>query len=95
MKRVRVILSPEAEEVYKYLVKEASTSKNERAILNGIKKKIQLIKWDFDFIDVQQDTAHMKSLGAKNIDRRKFIHLLNTSLTKKSIVGNWNEAVNT
>jgi len=55
----------------------------------------QLTKWDFDFIDVQQDTAHMKSLGAKNIDRRKFIHLLNTSLTKKSIVGNWNEVVNT
>jgi len=36
MKTVRIILSPEAEEVYKYLNEKASTSKNERAILKAV-----------------------------------------------------------
>ncbi len=41
MKKVRVILSAEAKEVYTYLVKEAPKSKREKAILNGIAKKIE------------------------------------------------------
>ncbi len=44
MKTVRVIFSPEAEEVYKYLNKQAPTSKTERSILNAINKKVELIK---------------------------------------------------
>ena len=44
MKKVRVILSPEAEEVYKHLNKEAPTSKTDRMILNAINKKVELIK---------------------------------------------------
>lgn len=44
MKPVRVILSPEAEEVYNYLNKEAVTSKSEKSILNAIEKKKELIK---------------------------------------------------
>lgn len=32
-KAVRVILSPDAEEVYKYLNEQAASSKNERTIL--------------------------------------------------------------
>ncbi len=44
MKTVRVILSPEAEEAYKQLNKEAAESKTEKAILNGIDSKIELIK---------------------------------------------------
>lgn len=44
MKKVRVILSPEAEEVYKHLNEEAPTSKTERMILNAINKKVELIK---------------------------------------------------
>ena len=44
MKAVRVILSPEAEEVYKYLNEQSSTSKNERVILNSLNKKVELIK---------------------------------------------------
>ena len=35
MKKVRVILSAEAKEVYTYLVKESPKSKREKAILNG------------------------------------------------------------
>ena len=44
MKTVKVILSPEAEEVYKYLNAEAINSKIERTILNALNHKIELIK---------------------------------------------------
>ncbi|MFQ5406372.1 MAG: hypothetical protein ACE5DI_04410 [Candidatus Micrarchaeia archaeon] len=44
MKTVRVVLSPEAEEVYAYLNKEASVSKTERTILNALNKKVELVK---------------------------------------------------
>ena len=44
MKKVIIILSPEAEEVYKYLNENASESKNERMILNAINQKIDFIK---------------------------------------------------
>ena len=44
MKNVRVILSPEAGEVYNYLNEQASTSKTEKTILNAINKKVELIK---------------------------------------------------
>ena len=49
----------------------------------------KLKKWNFNFIDVQQETDHLKSMGAKIIDRKKFLTLLknsNQSLTRK---GNW------
>ena len=44
MKIIRVILSPEAEEVYKYLNEQAPTSKTELMILNSVNKKVELIK---------------------------------------------------
>ena len=44
MKTVHVKLSPEAEEVYNYLNKQAPTSKTERTIFNAIEKKKELIK---------------------------------------------------
>lgn len=44
MKQVKVILSPDAEEVYAYLNKEAPNSKTERTILNAVNKKSELIK---------------------------------------------------
>ena len=44
MKKVRVILSPEAEEVYKHLNEEASKSKTDQTILKAINKKVELIK---------------------------------------------------
>ncbi len=43
MKIVRVIFSPESEEVYKYLNANLS-SKTERTIFNAINKKVELIK---------------------------------------------------
>ncbi len=44
MKEVRVVLSPEAEEVYKQLNLEAENSKQSRMILKAINNKIELIK---------------------------------------------------
>lgn len=44
MKIVRVILSPEAEEVYKKLNQEADSIKQSRMILNAINNKINFIK---------------------------------------------------
>lgn len=44
MKTVRVIFSPEAEEVYKYLNGESASSKIEATILRALHKKIEFIK---------------------------------------------------
>jgi len=51
----------------------------------------RLVEWDFDMIDVQQDTAHLKRMGAVNIDRRKFLNLLAISVKRKSRIGNWGD----
>ena len=44
MKTVRVILSPEAAEVYRYINEHAAHSKREQTFLNAVNKKIGLIK---------------------------------------------------
>jgi len=44
MKEVRVILSKEAGEVYRYLNAESTKSKIERSILKAVNQKVQLIK---------------------------------------------------
>ena len=49
MKTVRVILSPEAEEVYNYLNRQAPISKKERMILNSVNKKVELIKANYHY----------------------------------------------
>ncbi len=49
------------------------------------------LEWNFDFIDVQQDTEHLRSLGAVTIDRKKFLLLLNESLKKETRKGNWEQ----
>ncbi|MBU0758550.1 MAG: hypothetical protein KKF44_10870 [Nanoarchaeota archaeon] len=50
-KIVRLILSPEAEEVYEYIVKTAPNSKIERSILNAFNKKKELIKANIHYGD--------------------------------------------
>lgn len=50
----------------------------------------QAILWDFDMIDAQQDTAHLRSLGAETIDREFFLHLLHKSMEKPTKQGSWN-----
>lgn len=49
MKTIRVIFSPEAEEVYRYLNEQAPTSKTEQMILNAVNKKVGLIKSNHHF----------------------------------------------
>lgn len=44
MKSVKIILSPEAEEVYNFLIAESPNSKTESSILNAFHKKKDLIK---------------------------------------------------
>ncbi len=48
-KRVRVILSPDAEEVYRFLNEKAPSAKLERSILNAVNKKVELIKANFQY----------------------------------------------
>jgi len=50
----------------------------------------RMIMWNFDMIDVQQETDHLKSLGAISVDRKEFLLLLSDSVSKESKPGNWN-----
>ena len=36
----------------------------------------RLLDWEFDFIDVQQETKHLQSLGARPVKRKIFLNLL-------------------
>ena len=49
MKKVKVKLSPEAEQVYEYLNEQAKFSKIEKSILNAVNKKKELIKANFHY----------------------------------------------
>jgi leucyl/phenylalanyl-tRNA--protein transferase len=49
----------------------------------------RLREWQFDFIDVQQETNHLRSLGAQPVDRRKFLLLLSKSLKRDTRKGSW------
>jgi leucyl/phenylalanyl-tRNA--protein transferase len=52
-----------------------------------------LVEWvkrnDFQFIDAQQSTAHMKSMGAEEISRNRFLKLLAAVLKYPTIKGKW------
>ena len=67
-----------------YLIKDASKV----ALYNLVRK---LISWDFDLIDAQQSTMHLKSLGGEEISRKEFLRLLKESLKKETIRGNWGD----
>jgi len=51
MKDVKIILSPEAEEVYKKLNAEAEANKQSRMILKAVNNKIELIKSNIHYGD--------------------------------------------
>jgi len=53
---------------------------------------VQLLKeWQFDLIDVQQSTAHMRRLGAEELPRSTFLDLLHESLRKPTRRGKWKD----
>ena len=53
----------------------------------------QLEKWDFEMIDCQIPTDHLKRMGAFEIDRPSFLKKLNTLITEPSQIGNWGNMV--
>lgn len=52
-----------------------------------------LVEWckihGFHFIDAQQSTRHLKSLGAEDLNRKKFIDLLNVALENPTLQRKW------
>lgn len=52
-----------------------------------------LVEWakhnDFHFIDAQQSTPHLKSLGAEEVPRIRFLEMLAKSLDYPTIKGTW------
>jgi leucyl/phenylalanyl-tRNA---protein transferase len=52
-----------------------------------------LVNWslknNFLFIDAQQSTRHLKSMGAEEISRNKFLNLLKSALKYDTLKGNW------
>ncbi len=56
-----------------------------------------LVNWckthDFQFIDAQQPTEHLKSLGAKEIERKFFLKELNRALNFEAIMGKWGQGI--
>ncbi|MBN2485195.1 MAG: leucyl/phenylalanyl-tRNA--protein transferase [Bacteroidales bacterium] len=46
-------------------------------------------KNNFEFIDAQQPTKHLKSLGAIEMERPEFLKMLKNSLKHKSQTGKW------
>jgi len=51
VKRIRIKLSPDAEEVYRYLNRQAPNSRLERMILKAVNQKTELIKANPHFGD--------------------------------------------
>jgi leucyl/phenylalanyl-tRNA---protein transferase len=47
------------------------------------------VRHDFLFIDAQQSTSHLKSLGAEEIEREEFLKLLQEALKYPTIKGKW------
>ncbi|MCC7570859.1 hypothetical protein KO465_05960 [Candidatus Micrarchaeota archaeon] len=73
MKQIKVILSPEAEEVYKYLNKQSKKSKIERSIINSLSKKVDLIKVNCHYGDPVPKKLipkeYIEKYGIKNLFR--------------------------
>jgi leucyl/phenylalanyl-tRNA---protein transferase len=54
----------------------------------------QLMEWEFDLIDVQQETEHLKSLGARTISRKSFLTLLEKNKDYETRKGMWTKDEN-
>ncbi len=50
----------------------------------------RLLEWNFDLIDVQQSTGHMRRMGAVEIPRDEFLDILEKSMERKTVKGPWN-----
>jgi leucyl/phenylalanyl-tRNA--protein transferase len=46
-------------------------------------------EWNFQFIDAQVETDHMKTMGAENIARSEFLELLKIAIKAPTVKGKW------
>ena len=49
----------------------------------------KLKSWDFDLIDAQQETPHMRRMGAELMPLEKYLGILKNSLKQPTIRGRW------
>lgn len=49
----------------------------------------QMIAWDFGLIDCQVGSAHLKSLGAADLSRERFLNVLRTAVSQPPRTGQW------
>ena len=77
MKMVRVILSDEAEETYRYLNEHAEESKIERSILNSVNRNVELIKANPHY----GDPISKKMIPAEYIDKYGITNLFRVELS--------------
>ena len=52
----------------------------------------QLIEWNYLMIDVQQETEHLKSLGARTISRKSFLNLIEKNNENETRKGKWTKS---
>lgn len=50
-----------------------------------------LTRNNIELIDAQQETSHMKRLGAAPIPRKEFMKLLRANVNAQTLVGNWGD----
>lgn len=56
---------------------------------------IKLQALGFQLIDCQQETNHLSSLGARAIDRKQFLEILQKNQEEETVVGSWANFLNT
>lgn len=49
----------------------------------------RMLEWDFHFIDAQQRTEHLRSLGAHAVSRSLYLEMLEKALTFSTRMGKW------
>jgi hypothetical protein len=88
---VKVILSKEAEEVYKYLNSVSKNSKIDRSIFNAINNKVELIKENLHYGQpVSKDKIPLEYIKKYNIKRLFRVSLPNFWRMEYTIVDNDN-----
>lgn len=80
MKSVRVVLSPKAEATLDELTAKATRSKKERTLVKGFHKKIEMIKYDFQYGE---------PIGKKLIPNEYKINYNATNLFRVELPGFW------
>jgi leucyl/phenylalanyl-tRNA---protein transferase len=63
------------------------TSNASKVSIYYLVEKLKL--WGFDFIDSQISTVHMKTLGAREVDRESFLAMLKLTLQRVTRKGQW------